>query len=99
MSDISKVCALCDFYDELSMDCERFPPSVKEKYKDDNGDDCAYWDQPYINHPWTTRCGEWREKTDPVEDTNHPEHAAAVARLTLIVAKQRKQKEEDGNRD
>ena len=99
MPDISKVCALCDFYDETSMECERFPPSVKENYVDDNNDKCARWTQPFIERPWTTKCGEWRESTDPLDDNAHPEHKAALARLQIVVDEIKKQKEEDADRN
>ena len=104
MPDTTKVCALCGFYNDTDMSCERFPPSVKEKYVDDNGDNCAYWDQPFIEDPWHTRCGEWQEINDPVDNKNHPEHDAAFARLKLIVqAHEEKNKESqeeiDANRD
>jgi hypothetical protein len=85
MSDTTKVCALCAFYDDTSMDCERFPPSVKHTFVNDDGDDDAHWYQPFILHPWTTRCGEWQEINDPIDNRNHPDHDAAVARLKLIV--------------
>jgi hypothetical protein len=86
MSDITKVCALCDFYNETAMDCERFPPSVKDNYVNDDGDDDCTWYQPFITHPWTTRCGEWREISNSFDDENHPDYEAANARLKIIVA-------------
>jgi len=94
MSDITRVCALCYFYDETSMDCERFPPSVKTTYVDNNGDKCAHWDQPFIENPWHTRCGEWKENFDPLEG-NSSATKAAEARLEIIVDQYKKMREED----
>jgi hypothetical protein len=95
MSDITKVCALCQFYEETSIECTRFPPNVKEKYINSDGDKDCHWDQPIIIHPWTTRCGEWQEINDPLEDENHPDYAAAHARLTIIVAAHKREQEEN----
>lgn len=104
MPDTTKVCALCGFYNEIGMDCERFPPNIREKYVDDNGDNCARWHQPFIEHPWHTRCGEWQEINDPVDNDEHPDNEAAFARLKLIVQAHKEQnkesqKENNANRD
>jgi hypothetical protein len=101
MSDITRVCALCYFYNETSMDCERFPPSVQTTYVDKNGDKCAHWDQPFIENPWHTRCGEWKEDFDSLEGDS-AESKAAYARLEIIVAQHKKteqESQENVNRD
>lgn len=104
MSDTTKVCALCGFYNETCMECERFPPSVKDNFVNSDGDKDCYWHQPFILHPWHTRCGEWQEINDPVDNYEHPDYEAAFARLKLIVQAHKEhnkenQEENNANRD
>ena len=97
MTDISKVCALCGFYDETAMECERFPPAVKEDYVNDDGDKCVLWYQPFIEHPWTTRCGEWQPINDPLDAPDTEVGKDAMARLQLIVAAHKAENEKKEN--
>ena len=104
MPDTTKVCALCGFYNETSMTCERFPPHIQDRFVNSDGDDDCFWHQPFISHPWTTRCGEWQEINDPVDNDDHPDHEAAFARLKLIVREieeknKEKPEENNANRD
>lgn len=104
MPDRTKVCALCGFYNEMSMNCERFPPNIREKYVDNNENECACWYQPFIENPLYTRCGEWQEINDPVDNDEHPDYEAAFARLNLIVQEhaklnKKRQRKNNVNRD
>lgn len=101
MADTTKVCGLCNFYDETTAECARFPPVLNGTYVDQDGDEITCWDQPFIMHPWQTSCGEWQENNDdPLDAPDTEAGKAALARLQLIItAHEMENRENNDDRD
>ena len=54
-----KVCLTCRHFDDHESKCQRFPPQVRVKGVDEDGEEYVTWEQPTIDLEWDTRCGEW----------------------------------------